>query len=74
MDLSLVPITDLYEELLNRFDVAIFVGKKIGEKDSSISRRYKGDHHLAMGLCNDLIHEINREIIQSENLITPEDL
>ena len=74
MDLSLVPIQELYEEIAGRFDIAVFAGKKIGGKDSMISRRYKGDHHAAMGLCDDLIHSINREIIDGETPLSPEDL
>ena len=73
-DLSLVPITALYEELLNRFDTVVFAGKRAVNKEYCVSRRYKGDHHIAMGLCSDLIHTINREIVESEEPLTPEDL
>lgn len=66
MDLSLVPIQDLYEEILGRFDHAVFMGIKVGKDDSSYSRRWKGNHHMAMGLCSDLINEINTNIINSE--------
>lgn len=74
MDLSLVPLQELYEELLNRFDHAVFMGKKIYGKDSNISRRWKGDYHIAMGLCDDLNYEIIQNMLETEEPIKTDDL
>lgn len=74
MELSLVPAEELYEELLNRFDHAVFMGKQIQGKTSKISRRWKGDHHLAMGLCTDLQDDILGDLISTEEPLKPEDL
>lgn len=74
MDISLVPIEELYKELLSRFDHAVFMGKKINGIGSSASRRWIGDPHMAMGLCNDLSDEILSDLIREEDAIEPKDL
>lgn len=53
MDLTLVPLEELYSEILNRFDHVIIGGIKVLPQEKKISRRWNGDHHISTGICAD---------------------
>lgn len=63
--LALVTTTALIEELLSRFDTAIFAGirdegKKVSASGSTFELKlYRGDGHKALGLLSRLNYHIN---------------
>lgn len=74
MDLSLIPIQDLYSEILNRFDNVVIVGLKIKSDSKNISRRWKGSHHIIMGLCADVSNLVAQDWMKNQELINTDDL
>lgn len=74
MDLSLVPVQELYTEILNRFDHVAIVGLKIKDNSKDISRRWKGDPHTVSGLCSDVSHLALKEWFDNQEEIPTEDL
>ena len=76
MDLTFVPIQDIYDELLKRFDCVV-LGAMKKEKEGEgfkISRRYKGDYHLGLGLCKDIENGIIKQLEDDRVQIKTEDL
>lgn len=74
MDLTLVPLQDLYTEILNRFDTVIIAGLKNKKDETNISRRWKGSHHNVMGLCSDVNYLVAKDWYENQEQIETEDL
>lgn len=74
MSLELVPLQELYDELLSRFDHIIIIGLKVKDKDKEVSRRWKGSHHFTMGLCGDMSNLIWKDWMDNQHEIETEDL
>lgn len=74
MDLTLVPLQDLYQEILNRFDHAVIIGMKVLPTENKISRRWKGDHHMASGMATDISVMIIKDWYDRQTIIDTEDL
>lgn len=73
-DLSLVPIQYLYTEILNRFDHVVIVGLKSNKDDRTISRRWKGSHHMVMGLCQDVSQLVGADWYKNQEKIETDEL
>ena len=60
-DLNLIPTSELLDEIFSRFDHSVFKGcKKETDKNYVNTFDFFGDHAICSGMCNELIHEINR--------------
>lgn len=67
---NLIPTMQLVNELLNRFDHAIFVGAKSINRDDKITiRRWRGNHHTCAGMAMDVaqttintLHDIEADV------------
>ena len=74
MDLSLVPIQDLQEEIVNRFDHVVITCRKDFPNEKKFSRRWKGDYQVCVGLCWEIASMISDEKLDKENKIDPKEL
>ena len=53
-ELQLVPTHELIQELMRRYDHAVFGGIQVRTDQNIRSRRQKGDYHLCAGLAMSL--------------------
>lgn len=68
--ISLFSTQQLIDELLNRFDHAVFCGTKVEDRDSKVTiRRWKGHQHTCAGLAQDVgmsalnqLHDIEEDV------------
>lgn len=60
-DLGLLPATLLIEELVRRNETVVIILRRPDTHNaerSIVTRRFQGDHHVAMGLAIDMAHQI----------------
>lgn len=61
-DIKLLPTDDLINELLERFDHALFTGMQINinsQGEHITVRKWKGNYATTAGLASQVIHRIN---------------
>lgn len=75
MDLSLVPVNDLVEELINRHDHIVLIGAKV-ENNGEIKsmRRWRGNSYTCSGMAQCMSMQILDSLFQQEKSIGSEDL
>lgn len=54
-ELQLVPTGVLINELMTRYDHAVFSGVQVRSEQNIRSRRQKGDYHMCAGLAMSLV-------------------
>ena len=61
-DIQLISTKDLIDEVMNRFDHAVFSGMRVGSqgRDSYTARRWLGNKATCSGLCSQLQYVINK--------------
>jgi len=65
--LDFVDTQELLDELLSRYDYAVFAGMKLPTLERSLSdRAWKGMHQVCSGLCHDLIFLISSDARMTE--------
>lgn len=75
MDLSLASMEDLLKELLGRFDHAVFMGLQVpGDGHTKTCRRWIGNSHTTIGLCEDLKDSILHTYQERENPLREDEL
>lgn len=69
MNMELITTEQLVKELLSRCDHGALILMRCGEaghKDSTYTRRWNGNTHTCMGLCDDLRDTILQEFRKVE--------
>jgi hypothetical protein len=80
MEIKFIPTHDLIEELISRFDMAVFGGQKTlsapgrGKDATDIEtwRRWKGNSHMCMGLSLHMANMISSDFEDKEKPIKTE--
>lgn len=61
MDLSLIPIMDLFEEIDRRFDTVVILTCKERSDNDVFECHKKGSHVTAVGLCEQYVFALKNE-------------
>lgn len=77
IDIKLIPTEELMDELLNRFDHAVFIGRKeldLSETGEYYSlKKYRGSFHMNLGMLSSLTSYLNKKLDEESRIVDDEE-